>query len=267
MTTAGPPLLARYLALAWCGLVVYGSLHPFSGWRDTGISPFAFVEGAWPRYWTVFDLVSNVTVYIPLGFLLVLAFVGLPGRFTPALVATLLAAAISFCLESLQTWLPSRVPSNLDLACNTLGGMIGAVLADRTGPRFFARLAAWQQRVIAPVPHAELGLTLLGVWLLVPLSPEILLFGAGDLRQALERKYGPHEFLPFGGGHRRCIGAAFASFELRIVLGTLLREFTLTLCNPHAPRPVRRNVTLAPEGGVPVIVTAERPGSVTAAAA
>ena len=185
MTTAGPPLLARYLALAWLGLVVYGSLHPFSGWRDTGISPFAFVEGAWPRYWTVFDLVSNVTVYIPLGFLLVLAFVGLPGRFTPALVATLLAAAISFCLESLQTWLPSRVPSNLDLACNTLGGMIGAVLADRTGPRFFARLAAWQQRVIAPVPHAELGLTLLGVWLLVPLSPEILLFGAGDLRQAL----------------------------------------------------------------------------------
>lgn len=83
----------------------------------------------------------------------------------------------------------------------------------------------------------------------------------------LERKYGPHEFLPFGGGHRRCIGAAFASFELRIVLGTLLRELTLELCNPHAPRAVRRNVTLAPEGGVPVIVTAERPGSVTAAAA
>ena len=83
----------------------------------------------------------------------------------------------------------------------------------------------------------------------------------------LERKYGPHEFLPFGGGHRRCIGAAFAGFEMRVVLGTLLREFTVKLCEPHAPRPVRRNVTLAPEGGVPVILTADRPGSVTAAAA
>ena len=45
MDTRGPVLLARYLALAWLGLVIYGSLHPFSGWRDTGVSAFAFLEG------------------------------------------------------------------------------------------------------------------------------------------------------------------------------------------------------------------------------
>lgn len=184
--TRGPVLLSRYLALAWLGLVVYGSLHPFSGWRDTGVSPFAFLEGGWPRYWTVFDLVTNVLVYLPLGFLLTLALTGLPGRFTPAILAVLLSGSVSCGLESLQTWLPSRVPSNLDLACNTLGSLIGAILAHRTGPRFFPRLAVWQHRLIAPLPHAELGLTLLGLWLLVPLSPEILLFGAGDLRQVLE---------------------------------------------------------------------------------
>lgn len=83
----------------------------------------------------------------------------------------------------------------------------------------------------------------------------------------LEHKLGPHEFLPFGGGHRRCIGAAFASFELRLVLGTLLREFDVTLQDPVAPRPVRRNVTMAPAGGVPVTLAAARPGSVTGAAA
>ncbi len=218
MKTTGPVLLARYLALAWCGLVVYGSLHPFSGWRDTGVSPFAFLEGGWPRYWTVFDLAANVAVYVPLGFLLTLAFPRLPGRFTAVVLAVLLAGAVSFCLESLQTWLPSRVPSNVDLACNALGGLLGALLAHHTGPRFFPRLAAWQHRVVAPVPHAELGLTLLGLWLLVAISPEILLFGAGDLRQVL----GLPAAMPFAAPSFMLVEAAVTAFNA-IAAGLLVR--------------------------------------------
>jgi VanZ family protein len=182
----GPILLARYLALAWLGLIVYGSLHPFSGWRDTGVSPLTFLDGGWPRYWTVFDLLANVAVYLPLGFFLTLALRRLPGRFSAPLLAILLAAGVSFGLETLQTWLPSRVPSNIDLACNAVGGLLGALWAQWVGPRVFARLAALEHRLIAPIPHAEMGLTLLGLWLLVPLSPETLLFGAGDLRQWLD---------------------------------------------------------------------------------
>lgn len=178
----GPILLARYLALAWLGLIAYGSLHPFTGWRNTGIPPLTFLEGGWPRYWTAFDLLANVAVYLPLGFFLTLALRRLPGRFTAPLLAIVLAAGASVGLEALQTWLPSRVPSNLDLACNAIGGLLGAGLAQWAGPRVFAHLQALEHRVIAPIPHAELGLTLLGLWLLVPLSPETLLFGAGDLR-------------------------------------------------------------------------------------
>ena len=44
------------------------------------------------------------------------------------IVGSGLAGAISFGLESIQTWLPARVPSNLDLACNSLGGFIGSLL-------------------------------------------------------------------------------------------------------------------------------------------
>lgn len=185
MNTRGPILLARYLALACCGLVIYGSLHPFSGWRDSGVSPFTFLEGGWPRYWTAFDLAANIVVYLPLGFFLTLALNGLPGRFTAMGFAVLLAGMVSFALECVQTWLPSRVPSNVDLACNFLGGLLGALWAQHVGPRFLARISAWQHRHVAPIAHAELGLTLLGLWLLLPLSPETLLFGAGDLRQAL----------------------------------------------------------------------------------
>lgn len=185
MSFRSPDVLSRYLALAWCGLLIYASLHPFSGWRDTGASAFAFLEAGWPRYWTAFDLATNVAVYIPLGFLCALSLIRLPGRWTGAVLATLIAASLSFALECIQTWLPSRVPSNVDFACNAAGGLLGAMLGTRSGPRLFTRIKHWQQGLFVSLRHTEFGLTLLALWLLVPLSPEILLFGAGDLRQPL----------------------------------------------------------------------------------
>jgi VanZ family protein len=181
------PTLARYLALAYLALVVYASLHPFSGWRDLGLSPFAFLDAAWPRYWTVFDLSINALAYLPLGFFLSLTLARLPGpgRISPVIAATLLAALFSLCLECLQTWLPSRVPSNLDLASNSIGAGIGALLSAWYGERCFIRVTLLQRRFLAPVPHAELSLVMLGLWLLTQLSPEMLLFGAGDLRHLL----------------------------------------------------------------------------------
>ncbi|WP_153147028.1 VanZ family protein [Dechloromonas sp. H13] len=218
MDSRGPVLLARYLALAWLGLVVYGSLHPFSGWLDKGVSPLAFLEGGWPRYWTVFDLAANVAVYVPLGFFLTLALYRLPGRFTAPVLAVVLAGAVSFGLETAQTWLPSRVPSNVDLACNALGGLLGALWAQLVGPRIFNRIAGLQARLIAPVPHAELGLTLLGLWLLIPLSPETLLFGAGDLRQLL----GLSGAVPFAAESFVLIEASITAFNA-LAVGLIVR--------------------------------------------
>jgi cytochrome P450 len=43
----------------------------------------------------------------------------------------------------------------------------------------------------------------------------------------MERHFSPFEYLPFGGGVRRCIGMAFAQFEMRIVLTTILAGFKL----------------------------------------
>lgn len=72
----------------------------------------------------------------------------------------------------------------------------------------------------------------------------------------IDHNYRPFEYMPFGGGHRRCIGAAFASLEMQIVLGTLLTRFDFELVNTQAPRVARRNVTLAPDDGVPVRIRA-----------
>lgn len=65
----------------------------------------------------------------------------------------------------------------------------------------------------------------------------------------LERKFKPWEYMPFGGGHRRCIGAAFASYELSLVLTVWLGEAGFELLDGELA-PTRRNVTIAPEGGV-----------------
>ncbi len=220
----GPIILARYAALVWTGLLIYGSLHPFAGWRDNGVSPFAFLDAAWPRYWTLFDLGANVLIYLPMGFLLTLALSRLPGRLTAAAIAVLLGGGISFCLELIQNWLPSRVPSNVDLACNSVGTLFGAVLAVFFGPRFFPLLTRWLHRLLAPMPHAELGLTLLGLWLLIPLSPEILLFGAGDLRQAL----GLPGALPFSVEHFTRAETAVVACNI-VAVGLLVRLLSASL--------------------------------------
>ena len=169
--------------MAYALLIVYASLHPFSGWRDTGVSPFLFLNAAWPRYWTGFDIFINAFAYLPLGFLLLLVlqrFSLLPG----AVLALFLGALLSFSLESVQNWLPSRVPSNLDFASNTLGTLFGVLLALWQGHHFFRRVVILR-RWLAHGPNVETGLVLVALWLLTQLSPETFLFGSGDLRHLL----------------------------------------------------------------------------------
>jgi cytochrome P450 family 110 len=62
----------------------------------------------------------------------------------------------------------------------------------------------------------------------------------------LERRYSPYEYLPFGGGARRCIGMAFAQFEMKIVLGTVLLGVELAQHGRRAVRLVRRGLTSGP---------------------
>lgn len=62
----------------------------------------------------------------------------------------------------------------------------------------------------------------------------------------LERSYSPFEFLPFGGGNRRCIGAAFGLYEMKLVLGTLLQRFTFERTSMKPVR-VRAFVGLEPQ--------------------
>jgi cytochrome P450 len=59
-----------------------------------------------------------------------------------------------------------------------------------------------------------------------------------DPDRFLSNSFSPTTFLPFGGGSRRCIGMAFALFEMKLVLSQLIARFTVEL-DPLTPLPVR----------------------------
>jgi cytochrome P450 len=85
----------------------------------------------------------------------------------------------------------------------------------------------------------------------------------GELRpeRFLEKKPDPYAWIPFGGGARRCIGMAFALFEAKVVLGTLLGEVAFRLPRPPAKVSLR-SFMFAPAGGPEVVVEAPRPRAV-----
>lgn len=76
----------------------------------------------------------------------------------------------------------------------------------------------------------------------------------------LETSPGTYTFIPFGGGRRRCLGAAFAQLEMRVVLKAVLREASILPARDGARMEIarRRSITISPKGGARVVL-ATRP--------
>jgi cytochrome P450 len=75
----------------------------------------------------------------------------------------------------------------------------------------------------------------------------------------LEEAPDTYAWIPYGGGIRRCLGAAFAVFEMRIMLRQVLTRCELRKASPSPEKIGRRNITLSPRDGTPVVLTARRP--------
>lgn len=176
------------LALAYAALIVYASLYPFADWRDQGIAPWAYLSAPWPKYWTGFDFAINVVGYVPFGFLCALVVLRTrpgAGVWRAVLRASAAGAAIAFAMETLQSYLPARIPSNVDLGLNTAGAIVGAVLAaalERIGA-----VAHWSRaRSQWFVEEARGGFVLLALWPFALLFPAAVTFGLGQVFERLE---------------------------------------------------------------------------------
>ncbi len=160
------------LALLYTALIVYASLYPFDGWRWPPVPLWQFLGLPWPRWWTTADLVFNLIGYLPYGTLIFVALVrsgwGPRGAW---LTACLVGGATSLVMETLQNFLPQRVPSNVDAALNLAGASAGAALGALA--HAMGGVQRWQTvRDRWFVPRSAGGLALLVLWpvgLLFPL--------------------------------------------------------------------------------------------------
>lgn len=229
---AGAGTTSTWLGAVATALIVYATLYPLSGWdHPAGWGAWRVVELPWPRHWTGFDVLSNVLGYVPLGLLLALS--GLRARGWAAwkawALAVAAAAALSLALECLQSFLPGRVPSLMDLACNAGGAAVGATLglvwqAAGWADGWETRHDRWIRRA-----HAG-GTTLLVLWPLALLFPTPVPLGLGQI------------FEPVGEWVGRLVVATPVEAWLRDWAGPLRREV------PVAGLP--RRLSAAAEAGV-----------------
>ena len=170
------------LAALCVALIVYASLYPMKGWRlPPGADLVDLMRLPWQRWITGFDTTSNLLGYLPLGMLLTFASLReRDGASTAVLKVLVLGAALSYCMEVLQQFVPMRVPSLLDWVLNTAGTLLGAVLAvvlDRLG--WAARWRWLHDRWLERGGRGALALLLL--WPIALLFPSPLPFGLGQV--------------------------------------------------------------------------------------
>jgi VanZ family protein len=178
--------MVALLLVAWTALIIYASWFPLSGWTwPVGTNPWTLLRLPWPRGHSVFDIVSNLVGYVPLG--LLLALVSRARRSTAGAAlgeATVLAALLSYGLELGQNLLPFRVPSLLDWLLNTAGAAIGAACG-----LWLARTDAigWVHRLGESwfVQRSRSGLTLLLLWPIGLLFPTPVALGLGQVFERL----------------------------------------------------------------------------------
>jgi VanZ family protein len=177
------------LTLAYVALVVYASLYPFDNWRNQGVLPWAYLTQPLPKYWTWFDVAINIAGYAPLGFLGVLTALRTGQGKLALLPVTMMIFMLSMSMEGLQSYLPSRVASNVDLWLNGLGGLLGGSVAwvlEKVGA-----IDRWSHfRRTWFVPQARGGLVLLALWPIAVVFPAAVPLGLGQVLERVETALG-----------------------------------------------------------------------------
>lgn len=181
---AAPPApaasaFARVGLLVYTLLIVYASWYPFQGWRNNGLPPWDYLTTPLPHYWTRFDVATNIVAYVPLGMLTVFALYPQVRRFWAIPLAIAAGVLLSAVMEAVQTFLPSRAASNLDLLTNVAGACIGAIAGALLSHAFHeeSRLLGMRRRWFSR--PASRGLIVLGLWPLAQIYPQAYLFGHG----------------------------------------------------------------------------------------
>lgn len=177
--------LLTWLLLGMIALICYGSLYPFN-FKTAGTPETlaeAFKQLSWARAGRA-DRVSNILLYVPLGFCMLLWLrTKLRGQWAAAGVSTLFGTVLSLSIEVAQVYVSMRVPSLMDVTLNACGALIGALggIAWRTLSTLVQLPSGGMQR--SADRGAMVVLMLWLAWRLTPFAPQ---FDLTKLKSALQ---------------------------------------------------------------------------------
>jgi len=189
MPRASGSKIIPWLLLGVIALIAYGSLYPFNFKPDAirgGVFE-ALRELSWARAGRG-DRISNVLLYLPLGFCLYLWLNVRLRRLPSFIVAILLGATFSLAIEVAQVYISARVPSLTDISLNALGAALGA-----TGGIAWRIATLWMhlpERVETPSRDSS-AILLIALWLLWRFAPFVPHFDLGKLKAALRPLFDP----------------------------------------------------------------------------
>jgi VanZ family protein len=173
-------------------LLVYGSLFPWQfTWPPPAGDPLATLVRGWPAEWNYYvarDCVLNVVIYSPLGLAAAFTFRRRHSRAAAAALAVAFGFLFSVSMELLQSLVPPRCPSLLDVLTNCIGCAAGAAFA----MYFEAPLRQVSQRRAGPLRLASVLLLL--VWAVSELYPFLPAVGRSHFREQWMRFWPPRNF-------------------------------------------------------------------------
>lgn len=177
--TGSRPRLRTWLAVGYTLFIVYGSLSPFSGWREQGLDFTEVLRAPFQLTYTGFDAVINLLAYLPFGFLVGLTLRARFGALPSVMLSLCIGVSLSASMEYLQMYLPSRTSSNLDLLNNSAGALAGALLAVSMASWnwLFSRVTRWRSDHFRHGKEMDFGLALLALWMFVQVNPSLPMLG------------------------------------------------------------------------------------------
>lgn len=173
----------RAFTILYTLLIAHVTLYPYFEWRNLGVGPWEYWFTPWipnNQRFLITDTLFNLVAYIPFGSVIVFTLPEkLRRRFLGALFSLILCSGFSATLEAIQTFLPTRVPSKMDWAANSLGALIGICLSQSIA-RIILRINRLTQRpnILNDEAPNYLIITLI-IWFFCLLSPQPLPYVLG----------------------------------------------------------------------------------------
>ncbi len=217
--------LPHAMAILYGLAIAYASLQPFAPWIAPPPGTPFWPMAPWPPKWTRFDVIANALAYVPFGVFVALV----PHRASPLLragIALAAGAALSFGMETLQLFLPTRSASLIDFLANAGGafggGLIGGTLVRAQRTRRF--LSAARERTFLAGHLGDVGIALLALWLTAQINPGIALF-AVNYEPGLVAATAPPPAMPdMAATMLEAVQSAFQLAGVGLFLALLLRD-------------------------------------------